>query len=100
MFKAILYTSWKWCRWPALVCAVLSFALPVYILSGISDSPVLWQARDILSAVRQWAPIYAPLAFWVGGLLGTIPWGVDANGRHVYALSLPVPRWHYVLLRF
>src|SRR5205085_4145791 len=27
-------------------------------------------------------------------------WAPDNAGRHVYALSLPVPRWKFVLLRF
>ena len=27
-------------------------------------------------------------------------WAADHRGRHVHALTLPLPRWRYVLLRF
>lgn len=40
------------------------------------------------------------IALISGVLLGMSVWSADHLGRHVYALSLPLPRWRYVLLRF
>jgi hypothetical protein len=40
------------------------------------------------------------LALGLGLAVATLAWTYDHRGRHVYALALPVPRWHYVLLRF
>jgi len=40
------------------------------------------------------------VALGLGVLLGMAAWAPDHSGRHVYALSLPVHRWQFVLLRF
>jgi hypothetical protein len=40
------------------------------------------------------------LAFIVGLTVSMTAWSADHEGGHVYALALPIPRWHYALLRF
>src|SRR5207302_4981535 len=40
------------------------------------------------------------LAAALGLLVAISTWAPDHRGRHVHALSLPLPRWRYVLLRF
>jgi hypothetical protein len=36
----------------------------------------------------------------VGLLVGILAWSYDHRLRHVYALTLPIERWRYVLMRF
>jgi hypothetical protein len=44
--------------------------------------------------------LYPVLAAALGLLVAIATWAPDHRGRHVHALSLPLPRWRYVLLRF
>jgi len=50
--------------------------------------------------VQSWGTLYPVLAAALGLLVAIATWAPDHRGRHVHALSLPVPRWRYVLLRF
>jgi hypothetical protein len=54
----------------------------------------------MLEEVATWSVWYPALAAAIGLLLAITAWGEDHRQRHVYALSLPVPRWNYALLRF
>ncbi|HET7790587.1 MAG TPA: hypothetical protein VFK78_07290 [Gemmatimonadales bacterium] len=101
MFKQILYTQWKWSRLTLLLLAVVGFAIPVLSVRDFGDpSAGIWEVRDALDSVAAWGYAYPILAAAVALLLSVTTWGPDHQGRHVYALSLPVPRWHYALLRF
>jgi len=101
MFGAILATQWKWARLGVVLAFITAFTLPVLSVQGAS-APIesAWQASEILDAVQQWSVWYPFLALAMGLLAATSAWGPDHRGQHVYALTLPVPRWHYVLLRF
>jgi len=100
MFKAILYSQWKTSRWLIAVGTVASFAIPVLSVRQLGvPSPAPWQAVEALNAVQAWGLWYPLLAFVLTGLLSTYTWHGDITGKHVYALSLPVPRWNYVLMR-
>jgi len=50
--------------------------------------------------VQSWGTLYPLLATALGLLLAMMAWAADHRGRHIHALTLPVPRWQYVLLRF
>jgi hypothetical protein len=54
----------------------------------------------LLLLLRSWAILYPLLAGLLGLLVAMAAWAPDHRGRHVHALSLPLPRWRYVLLRF
>ena len=100
MFKAILYTQWKWARLPLLVGAVLAFTLPVLSLQrAASFDAGLFQASFMIDTIRTWAVWYPVLATALGLLVAFTAWGYDRRGGHVYALSLPIPRWRFALLR-
>src|SRR5207247_2566146 len=58
------------------------------------------QAGELLQAVQSWGTLYPVLAAALGLLVAIATWAPDHRGRHVHALSLPLPRWRYVLLRF
>src|SRR2546425_6678900 len=101
MFRAILYSQWKWSRLIVVLGTVAGFALPIMSLQGAAraDRGPL-QAQELLRAVQSWGGLYPVLAAALGLPVATATWAPDHRGRHVHALSLPLPRWRYVLLRF
>jgi hypothetical protein len=101
MFRAMLYTQWKWSRLIIVLGAIAGFALPIISLQGAAraDRNPL-QAQDLLRAVQSWGALYPLLAATLGLLVAMAAWAPDHRGRHVHALTLPLPRWRYVLLRF
>jgi ABC-type transport system involved in multi-copper enzyme maturation permease subunit len=53
-----------------------------------------------LQTTRAWAVWFPALAAALGLLVATTAWRDDHRGSHVYALSLPIERWRFALLRF
>lgn len=101
MFRAILWTQWKWLRLYVLIGAVGLFAMPVFSVWNFSDPDVdRWRVNTLLSTMQLTSVFYALFAALAGLLIAAGSWQFDLRGKHVYALSLPVQRWHYVLLRF
>src|SRR5881296_2994284 len=101
MFRVMLYSQWKWSRLIVVLGSVAGFALPLVSVQGAAraDSSPL-QAGELLQAVQSWGTLYPVLAAALGLLVAVATWAPDHRGRHVLALSLPLPRWRYVLLRF
>src|SRR5689334_12112661 len=101
MFRVILYSQWKWSRLIVVLGSVAGFALPIVSVQGAAtgDRSAL-AASELLQAVQSWGVLYPVLAAAVGLLVAIATWAPDHRGRHVHALSLPVLRWRYVLLRF
>jgi len=101
MFKAVLYSQWKWTRLIIVLGTLAGFALPLLSLQGAAraDRGAL-QAQDLLRAVQSWGTLYPLLAAALGLLVAIATWAPDHRVRHVHALTLPLPRWRYVLLRF
>jgi hypothetical protein len=101
MFKVILLSQWKWTRLPLLGFVLAAFALPLLSARGASvASQDNWRIEEMLSNLQSWGLAYPVLAGLLGLILARGTWGADHQGKHVYALSLPVPRWDYVLMRF
>src|SRR5881628_1835852 len=101
MFRAILYSQWKWSRLIVALGTVAGFVLPLVSLQGAARadrSPL--EAEALLHAVQSWGTLYPVLATTLGLLVAIATWAPDHRGRHIHALSLPLPRWRYVLLRF
>lgn len=101
MFSVILFSQWKWSRLIVVLGSIAGFALPIVSVQGAARadrSPL--QAGELLQAVQSWGTIYPVLAATLGLVVAIATWAPDHRGRHVHALSLPVPRWRYVLLRF
>ncbi len=97
MFRAILKTQWQWTRLAVLLAAIAAFAMP--LLSMTSRIP-LDQPRNLISNMQTWGVGYVALAAAAGLAVAILAWSSDHRGHHVYALSLPVARWRYVLMRF
>jgi hypothetical protein len=101
MFRMILFTQWKWSRAILLPAVLGAFALPLFSVQGAGDpNRTGWEARALLNSVQTWGVGYPVLATAIALAIAMVAWGADHRGRHVYALSLPVPRWHYALQRF
>ena len=101
MFRAVLYSQWKWSRLIVVLGTVAAFAIPLLSLQGAAraDRGAL-QTQDLLRAVQSWGSLYPLLATALGLLVAITAWAADHRGRHVHALTLPLSRWQYVLLRF
>lgn len=100
MFRQILYTQWKWARLPLLFLALGAFALPFLSAQSVRPLGGFWDTAGILEGLQGLGVFYPALAGTVGLMVALASWAPDQRGRHVYALSLPIPRWHYALLRF
>jgi hypothetical protein len=100
MFRAILFTQWKWARIALMLGAVVAFGLPLVLAQPL---PGLF-AQDVGSSLAieylgSFGALFPLLATLLGLLLAVSAWAADHAGRHVYALSLPLPRWQLVLYR-
>ena len=101
MFRQILYTQWKWSRLVVLLLTLVGFAIPVLSVRPAADYTLEhWEARALLNSIESWGVLYPLLAAAAAVIMAMATWGPDHHGHHVYALSLPLPRWHYALLRF
>lgn len=101
MFRQILYTQWKWSGLGVAAATLVAFALPILSVQSAGITEPTWlDARVLLPEMEAWSRVYPALALAIGLLAGTMAWTHDHRGKHVYALTLPLARWHYVLLRF
>jgi len=101
MFRAVLYTQWKWSRLIVVLGTIAAFAIPLLSVQGAAraDRGAL-QAQELLRSVQSWGSLYPLLATALGLLMAIAAWAPDHRGRHIHALTLPIERWRYVLLRF
>jgi len=97
MFRVILMAQWKWTRLLLLPAVVVGFALPILSVQHLESSNASW---NVIREAAAWSVWFAALAGALGLLVATSAWLSDHRGGHVYALSLPVERWRYVLLRY
>lgn len=101
MLRVILYSQWKWSRLIVAFGSVAAIALPILSMRAAgADDPNPLRAASVLTDLRSWSVLYPVLAAGLGLLIAVAAWAPDHRGGHVHALSLPVPRWQYVLMRF
>jgi hypothetical protein len=102
MYRQVLRSQWLALRLPVVLLAVLGFALPLLTVTygGALENAPSETVAQWLFAAGKIGVLIPGLALLVGLLLGIGTWAPDHAGKHVYALSLPVPRAMYVLLRF
>jgi hypothetical protein len=101
MFRSILFTQWTWARTLILVGTLAAFAVPIISVGGGDVSSVDgFTVSSYLVSLQSVGVVYPVLAGILGMVLAITAWGPDHRGRHVYALSLPIPRWQYALLRY
>jgi hypothetical protein len=95
MFRQILFTQWRWSAQLMALLGALVIALPIAAFNDLPAAP-----GAIITRSTTWGFLYPGLAALTGLLLGLTAWTADHRGQHVYALTLPVPRWFYALLRY
>jgi hypothetical protein len=100
MFAAILRTQWKWTRGFSLVAFVVGFAIPLLSLMVLELGRLEFAPTMIVRNMQTFGLFYALLAGAAGLACAMFAWGHDHRGRHVYALSLPIPRATYTGMRF
>jgi hypothetical protein len=103
MALQMLYVHWKAVRWGLLPFVVAAFGLPLLSVQGlglvlpIANSTT---ASMMLVGAATWQPLFPMLAGVVGSLLALSAWNWDHKVGHVYALSLPISRERYAILKF
>jgi len=100
----MLYLHWKQIRLVLLPFMVAAFALPLVTVAGLGGAPAgttetALNAYAIVEMVRFWLPVFPALAAAVGITLALSAWNWDHRLGHVYALSLPLSRTEYALLK-
>lgn len=103
MFAAICRIQWKASATAVALLAALGFIVPLLTVqqAGFSAGDRRgWDLIVMLSTVESAGTLFPVLAVILGLALAVGAWSADHQADHVYALTLPVPRWHYVLLRF
>ena len=100
-YRAVLSAQWKWSRLIVVLGTVGAFAIPLLSLQGAArPERGALQTPELLRAVQSWGSVYPLLAAALGLLIAIAAWAADHRGRHIHALTLPLPRWQYVALRF
>jgi len=100
MFRVILSSQWRESRLAVLLLAGLALAFPFLSMRGAASSSDPWSAWDLLRASTTWSTSYPVVAIAAALALAAGAWLPDRRGKHIYALTLPVSRSHYLLLRF
>lgn len=100
MFRTILWCQWRESRLAVLLLGILAFAVPVVSLRGAWLPTDPWTSWDLLRATAQWGAAYPVIALVAALVLAAGAWWPDHRGKHVYALTLPVARSRYLLLRY
>jgi len=101
MFRVMLWGQWKWSRLAIVLGSVAAFTLPILSLRGTaSPDRIPLPPAELLGRVGAWGALYPILAATLGVLVAMAAWAPDHRGRHVHALSLPIPRWRYAFYRF
>lgn len=102
MFAQMLKAQWTQSRLIVVTFAVLAFGAPLttVVYGGALPTSGVAQVSQWLYMSRTVGQVIPIVALALGVLLGMSVWSADHAGRHVYALSLPVARWQFVLLRF
>ena len=101
-FNVILGMQWSRVRLALVLLSLAAFGLPALIAGQryVDASDAWMRSQHLLDAAEYLGRLFPVLALLTGLLLGVAAWADDQRMGHVYALSLPLSREHYVLLRF
>ena len=102
MYRALLRAQWNSNAVLVMFLSLIAFGLPLVQLlitavAGSTGSPE--DAAGMLAVLGESSGAFPLIAYSSGGLMALGCWQDDTQAKHVYALSLPVPRWYYLLLR-
>jgi hypothetical protein len=96
----MLFLHWKQARLPLLPFVVAAFGLPLLSIQGLGSIAGAGAFDYAYSDPASTSlPIYPVLALLTGVVLALTAWNWDHQLNHVYALSLPIARWEYAMLK-
>jgi hypothetical protein len=103
MYQPMLFVHWKQVRAGLIPFILGAFALPLLMVQGLGVTPgaetTSLEAYRIMNDFQVWLPLFPLLAGATGITLALSSWNWDHQMKHVYALSLPVARWEYSMLK-
>lgn len=99
MFNAILLLQWKSARPWIIASMVAMILLPLISVTRAWPSDSTEMAL-FLAELDLWSLLYPAAAIAIGVAMGIVTWHSDRRNDFVYALTLPIARSRYVLLRF
>ena len=101
MFRQILRVQWSSIKVAMLPLVLAAFVLPLASVQGqvIGASSAFDRAASVLATSQAWLPFFPALAALVGIAVALGAWAWDQQGKHVYALTLPLTRQKYVLMK-
>jgi hypothetical protein len=103
MYQPMLYMHWKQIRLVLIPLVLGSFALPLVAVAGLGAAPgtdaTSLSPYVVLDSLSTWLPFFPGLALAIGIILALSAWNWDHQLNHVYALSLPLTRMEYALLK-
>jgi hypothetical protein len=102
VFRPLLGLQWKASKWAVVILLPLLIGLPIVVMSfgrRFSRDAFSSPAFDMVRAVELWSPVFPILAALTGAAFALAAWAWDHNTNHIYALSLPIERWRYALLK-
>jgi hypothetical protein len=99
----MLHMHWKQIRWGLLPFVLGAYVLPLMAVQGLGTPPGMdsasLEAYRLVAGYQVWLPVFPLLAAAVGITLALSAWNWDHQLKHVYALSLPVSRWRYAVVK-
>ncbi|MBI2795332.1 MAG: hypothetical protein HYX65_01335 [Gemmatimonadetes bacterium] len=100
MFRAVMMTHWKWSRWGVYLLVAALFSTPVVLLGVLGTRDLtLIPVWEVLGPTSGAGAAYLVFSLFTGLWLAASAWNVDTAQDAVYALTRPVPRWYFVLMR-
>ena len=101
MVQPMLFLHWKQARLMLIPFVVAAFGLPLMVVQGFGsdDGAGFLEAYGIVASYQVWLPLFPMLAAAIGAVLALTAWNWDHQLGHVYALSLPLARRDYVMLK-
>ena len=101
MYQPMLFLHWKQIKVALIPFMIAAFGLPLLSVQGMggATTPGGQAAYDYLVGAQLWVTAFPLLAGAIGITLALSSWNWDHQLNHVYALSLPVPRWRYATLK-
>lgn len=99
MAMQMLTLHWKSVRLGLIPFVVAAFGLPLLSVQAVGAMGGAAEPLRIVHAAELWLPLFPALAAGLGITLALSAWNWDHQQDHVYALSLPLKRWEYALLK-
>jgi hypothetical protein len=100
MFRQLLAVQWNASRVAALLATVIGFMIPIMSVEAVNGfTGYRADAGNVVFTMQSFGVGYAMLAAGAGLAFAILAWSQDHRGRHVYALSLPIVRSRYAMMR-